>query len=83
MLCVCVYNTIYIQYIYIYIYIYIYYIKYTMIMSYIKGANRLIFTHTHPCAGWCVSYTPRIYYTHLGNVSFQLITGPLVEIVIE
>ena len=42
-------------------------------MLYIKHADRCIFTHMH---------TPRVYYTHLENVSFQL-TGPLVVIVME
>ena len=46
-----------------------------MVMSYIKGANRCIFTHIHPRAGWYVSYTPWVYYTHLEDVSFQLTTG--------
>ena len=49
-----------------------------MVMSHTKGADRYIFTHIHQRVGWCVSYTPWVHYTHLGNVSFQLTAGPLV-----
>ena len=56
---------------------------YTMVTSYIKGADRCILIHIHPRVGWYVSYTLRVYYTHLEVFSFQLTTGPLVEIVVK
>ena len=54
-----------------------------MVTSYVKGANRCIFTHIHLHTGWYVPYTPQVYYIHLGNILLQLTTGPLVEIAIE
>ena len=62
---------------------YLQYMFISMVMSYIKGADRCIFMHIHLCAGWYVLYTPQVYYTHLGNVLLQLTTGPLVEITTE
>ena len=54
-----------------------------MVTSYIKDADRCIFMHIHLRVGWYVSYTPQLYYTHLRNVLLQLITSPLVAIIIE
>ena len=54
-----------------------------MVTSYIKDTDGCIFTHIHLRTGWYVSYTPCLYYTHLRNVLLQLITSPLVAIVIE
>ena len=53
---------------------------YTMMKSYIKGIPRCIFTLL---VGWYVSYTPHKYYAHLRNVLVQLITSPLVAIIID
>ena len=54
-----------------------------MVTSYIKDADRCIFTHIHLCTGWYVSYTPHMYYAHLKNVLIQLAMSPLVAIIID
>ena len=54
-----------------------------MMKPYIKGIPRCIFTHIHLHAGWYVSYTPHKYCAHLRNALIQLITSPLVVIIID
>ena len=39
--------------------------------------------HIHLRVDWYVSYTPHMYYAHLRKILIQLITSPLVAIVID